>query len=182
MLTYTQSHKMTILLYKAMHMYKVCTRVLDFDFTLWLERKLKTVTITRWSVTSLRGPGERNFNAVSHKPKLTGTDWIELNWCARWFMGYGIKISFPRPPQWRHRSPGKVCTYLDGPQQALRDPGFAFNLKLGIWDFKAKSGRESGLKYTGRWEAKNNPLDYGIARNFGSGLRDRKTPLGTLYP
>ena len=21
-------------------------------------------------------------------------------------MGYGIKISFPRPPQWRHRSPG----------------------------------------------------------------------------
>ena len=62
--------------------------------------------LTRWSVTSLRGPGERNFNAVSHKPKLTGTDWIELNWCARWFMGYGIKISFPRPPQWRHRSPG----------------------------------------------------------------------------
>ena len=24
-------------------------------------------------MTSLRGPGERNFNAVSHKPKLTGT-------------------------------------------------------------------------------------------------------------
>jgi len=24
--------------------------------------------ISRWSVTSLRGPGERNFNAVSHKP------------------------------------------------------------------------------------------------------------------
>ena len=47
-------------------------------------------------MTSLQGPGERNFNAVSHKPKLTGTDWIELNWCVRWFMGYGIKISFPR--------------------------------------------------------------------------------------
>ena len=31
---------------------------------------------------------------------------IELNWCARWLMGYGIKISFPRLPQWRHRSPG----------------------------------------------------------------------------
>ena len=55
---------------------------------------------TGWSVTSLRGPGERNFNAVSHKPKLTGTDWIELNWCARsWLMGYGIKISIPRAPQ-----------------------------------------------------------------------------------
>ena len=51
----------------------------------------------RWSVTSLRGPGERNFNAVSHKSKLTGTDWIELNWCARWFMGYGIKILSPGP-------------------------------------------------------------------------------------
>ena len=75
--------------WKAMDMYKVCTHVLDFDFTLWLERKLKTATI-------------------------------------------------------------KVCTYLDGPQQGLRDPGFAFNLKLGIRDFKAKSGRESGLKYTGR--------------------------------
>ena len=61
---------------------------------------------SRWSVTSLRGPGERNFNVVSHKPKLTGTDWIELNWCARWFMGYSIKISSPRSPQWRHRSPG----------------------------------------------------------------------------
>ena len=31
---------------------------------------------------------------------------FELNWCARWFMGYAIKISFPRPPQWRHRSLG----------------------------------------------------------------------------
>ena len=30
-------------------------------------------------------------------------------------------------------------------------------------------------------DAKNNPRDYGIARNFGSGLRDRRTLLGTLY-
>ena len=29
---------------------------------------------SRRSVTSLGGPGERNFNAVSHKPKLTGKD------------------------------------------------------------------------------------------------------------
>ena len=68
-----------------MHIYKVCTHVLDFDFTLWLERKLKNLTI-------------------------------------------------------------KVCTYPEGPQQALRDPGFAFNLKLGIRDIKAKLGRDSGLK------------------------------------
>ena len=33
----------------------------------------------------------------------------------------------------------------------------------------------------GRWDAKSNPWDYGIARNFGSGLRDRKTLLGTLH-
>ena len=33
--------------------------------------------------------------------------------CSRqlWFMGYGIKISFPRPPQWRHRSPGTICDF-----------------------------------------------------------------------
>ena len=44
MLTYTKSHKMTILLYKAMHIYKVCTHVLNFDFALCLERKLKNLT------------------------------------------------------------------------------------------------------------------------------------------
>ena len=85
MLTYTKSHKMTILMYKAMHIYKVCTHVLDFDFTLCLERTLKNLTI-------------------------------------------------------------KVCKYKEGPQQALRDPGLAFNLKLGIRDFKAKWGRDWGLK------------------------------------
>ena len=41
--------------------------------------------------------------------------------------------------------------------------------------FKAKSGRDSGLKVCaggGVPKIKNNPWDYGIARNFGSGLRD----------
>ena len=32
----------------------------------------------------------------------------------------------------------------------------------------------------GRWDAKSNPRDYGIARNFGSGLRDRKTLCASL--
>ena len=32
----------------------------------------------------------------------------------------------------------------------------------------------------GRCDAKNNPRDYGIARNFGSGSRDIRTLLGTL--
>ena len=33
---------------------------------------------------------------------------IELNWCTRWLMGYGIKISIPRPPRWRRRSPREL--------------------------------------------------------------------------
>ena len=31
----------------------------------------------------------------------------------------------------------------------------------------------------GKQDAKNNPPDHGIARNFKSGLRDLKPPLGT---
>ena len=111
MLTYTKSHKMTILLYKAMHVYKVRTHVLDFDFTLCLERKLNNLTI-------------------------------------------------------------KVCTYTEGPQQVLRDPGFAFNLKLGIRDFKEKWGRDWGLKVYAEGGMQKITRDYSIARTFGSGLRD----------
>ena len=47
--------------------------------------------------------------------------------------------------------------------------------KLGIRDFTAKSGRDSGLKVCvggGMWDAKNSPRDYGIARNLRSGLLD----------
>ena len=49
-------------------------------------------------MTSLRGPGERNFNAISHKPTRAPIQFNSM--CSRqlWFMGYGIKISFPRPP------------------------------------------------------------------------------------
>ena len=59
--------------------------------------------------------GERNFNVVSHKPTRAPIQFNSI--CSRqlWFMGYGIKISFPRPPQWRHRSPGtlpcELCRY-----------------------------------------------------------------------
>ena len=45
-------------------------------------------------------------------------------------------------------------------------------LKLEIRDFKAKSGRDSGLKEWREVGSKNNPRDYGIARSFGAGLRD----------
>ena len=45
-------------------------------------------------------------------------------------------------------------------------------LKLGIRDLKAESGPVSGLKvYFGGWDAKSNPRDSGIARNFASGFR-----------
>ena len=54
-------------------------------------------------------------------------------------------------------------------------------LRLGIRDFKAKTGRDSGLKVcAGGGMPKNNSRDYGIARNFGSELRDRKTLFRTL--
>ena len=33
---------------------------------------------------------------------------------------------------------------------------------------------------SGKWEAKNIPRDYVIARNFGSGLRDCRTLLEAL--
>ena len=56
----------------------------------------------------------------------------------------------------------------EGPQQVSRDPGFPY-LKLGIRDLKAKSGRVSGLKCVGGGMPK---ITLGIARNFGSGLRD----------
>ena len=52
-------------------------------------------------------------------------------------------------------------------------------LRLGIRDLKAKSGRDSGLKVCAGGGMPKVTL--GIARNFGSGLRDRKTLLGTLY-
>ena len=42
--------------------------------------------------------------------------------CSRqlWFMGYGIKISFPRPPQWRHRLPSGCTEEILACEQALR--------------------------------------------------------------
>ena len=60
----------------------------------------------------IAGHGERDFNAVSHKPTRALIQFNSI--CSRqlWFMGYGIKISSPRPPQWRHRSPGCVSCIL----------------------------------------------------------------------
>jgi len=52
-------------------------------------------------------------------------------------------------------------------------------IKLGIRDLKAKSGRVWGFEsILGRWDAKNIPRDYGIARNFWSGLKGLKYPIG----
>ena len=47
--------------------------------------------------------------------------------------------------------------------------------------FESKIGARFGIEsIRERWDAKNNPRDYGIARNFGSGLRDWRTLFGTL--
>ena len=60
----------------------------------------------------------------------------------------------------------------EGPQQVFRDLDFPY-LKLRIRDLKAKSERDSVLKLcVGGGMPNNNPRDYGIERNCGSGLRD----------
>ena len=68
------------------------------------------------------------------------------------------------------------------PQIGFRDPEFFPYLKLLMREFKL---RQIGARYgiesiTGGGMWKNNPRDYGIARNSGPGLRDRRTVFGTL--
>ena len=66
----------------------------------------------------------------------------------------------------------RLSMIVKDPQKVFRNPGFSL--------FEPQdSGTESKIgasfwieSVLGRWDAKNNPLDYGIARNFGSGLRD----------
>ena len=54
----------------------------------------------------------------------------------------------------------------------FRDPGFPL-FKARYSEFESKIGASFGIEsMLGRWDSKNNPRDYGIARNFGSGLRD----------
>ena len=68
----------------------------------------------------------------------------------------------------------------EGPQKVFRDPGFPL-FEARDSGFERKIGRSFGIKsMPGRWDSKNNARDYGIARNFGSGLGDWKTLLGTL--
>ena len=68
----------------------------------------------------------------------------------------------------------------EGPQWVFRDTGFPL-FEAGDSGFYSKIREGFGIEsIRGRWDAKNNPRNYGIARNLGSGLRDRKTLLGTL--
>ena len=67
----------------------------------------------------------------------------------------------------RRRVPNRFFRDLGLPLLEVRDTGF----KTKIRDRK---------KY-GRWDAKNNPRDYAIERNCGSGLRDWRTLLGTVF-
>ena len=69
---------------------------------------------------------------------------------------------------------------LEGHQLVFRDPGFPL-FEARDSGFESKIGARFGIEsIRERWDAKNNPRDYGIARNFGSGLRDWRTLLGTL--
>ena len=52
---------------------------------------------------------------------------------------------------------------------------------IGFSGFYSQIRERFGIKsMRGRWDAKNSPRDYGIARNLRSGLRDWRTLLGTL--
>ena len=73
--------------------------------------------------------------------------------------------------------PRSVCKYRGSP--IGRDPRLKVCAGGGINLVpRAFKGKAMGTRL--RWDAKNNPRDYGIARNLGSGLRDWKTLLGTL--
>ena len=59
---------------------------------------------------------------------------------------------------------------LDG--SVFRDPGFPL-FEARDSGFESKIVSSFGIeRMLGRWDSKNNPRDYWIARNFGSGLRD----------
>ena len=63
------------------------------------------------------------------------------------------------------KDPRKVFRDFRFSQFPLFEPGDSgFESKIGA-SFEIES-------MLGRWDAKNNPRDYGIARNFGSGSRD----------
>ena len=51
---------------------------------------------------------------------------------------------------------------------------------LGFRILKQNRGEILDESLCKRWDAKNNPWDHGIVRNFGSGLWDWKASLGTL--
>ena len=54
----------------------------------------------------------------------------------------------------------------------FRHPGFPSFEARGS-GFESKIGASFVIEsMLGRWDSKNNLRDYGIARNFGSGLRD----------
>ena len=67
---------------------------------------------------------------------------------------------------------GKLVSLLGGSSIGFSGPGFPL-FKARDLGFQSKIGASFGIESVlARWDAKNNPRDYGITRNFGSGLRD----------
>ena len=66
----------------------------------------------------------------------------------------------------------RLSMIVKNPQKVFRDPGFPL-FKPQDSRFESKIGASFWIEsMLGEWDAKNNLRDYGIARNFGSGLRD----------
>ena len=54
--------------------------------------------------------------------------------------------------------------------------GRVYGIETQDSGFYSKIGSRFGIEsIRGRWYANSNPRDYGIPRNFGSGLRDLRT-------
>ena len=73
-------------------------------------------------------------------------------------------------------------TSVEGPQWVFRDTGFPLFAARdsGFAILQQNHGGIRNWKYAWEVGCQNNPREYGIARNLGSGLRDWKTLLGTL--
>ena len=77
---------------------------------------------------------------------------------------------------------GKYISLKRGTSISFSGSGISLIWSSGFGILKQTSGEIRDWKYVQEVGYQNNPRDYGIARNFGSGLRDwiRRTLLGIL--
>jgi len=101
-----------------------------------------------------------------------------------------MKMSLPTPDlcQVRFKSfssnetaTGKYISLKRGSSMGFSGSGISLVWSSGFGILKQNSGEIRDWKNVQEVGYQNNPRDYGIAWNFGSGLRDWRTLLGTLW-